>query len=309
MNPESTEEELTQSYFKFLMQHNLDIKGSKNLFDMKNSELTSINLPETTTSPLISPVSPIFSPKNNHNSVFDRLISDTNRRTSTAIKLKDYRIMLEQEYENSLLSPSRISKETESNLISRLINDSERRKSDKNLREKMKDEANNNKSTVKHSATKVKQIVNRLFVDKRKTIEKRNTLKQSIVEKEINELKEIREKKHPHRKVNKEDILRVAEKPIKCKHVKSEEKLPRKNWNEVKQAVDRLYNKGGLRISIPDASGLALQSPLKTTNMKASKLNEFKTEKFFLCSKGKSKLTSPVTKEKLYAINTNPALH
>lgn len=289
INPDSTEEELTQSYFNVLLQHSLDVNVSKNLFKAKSSKLTSINLPETTTSPL-------FSPKNSPSSVFDRLITDSNRRASTALKLQDYRVMLEQEYENSLLSPVRISKESESNLVLRLITDSERRKNDKIAKEKLKTEENSTKCSVKHSAGKVKEVVNRLFVDKRKKIEKRNELKESKEEKEIAKLKEIREKIHPCRKVNQEAVLKIAQKSTTCKHVKNEAKAPRKSWNEVKLVVNRLYTKGGLRLSIPEGNSKTSISPLKSTRASLLRLDDLDKDDFLISLKARSKLPFPNNK-------------
>lgn len=238
MDDDSVEEEITRTKFDNLPNYFLDLTPSRNKF-----ERLLISLPE---SPDKTLALTLPSPKK---SVFDRLIQDTNRRTETQVKVKDYRLMLEQEYENSFLSPVRLSKEAENKLLDRLISDTERRKQNFIELEKRKQSLSPvSVSHVKWPAEKTEVIVNRLHSDRRDEYRRREQAQVSKIKSEIGKLEIIREKNHPKRKLDEERIKKISVKSPKCRHSeeKSEDKRKR-TWKETLTTVNRLHKSSSFK--------------------------------------------------------------
>ena len=238
MDDDSVEEEITRTKFDNLPNYFLDFTPSRNKF-----ERLAISLPQ---SPDKTLALTLPSPKR---SVFDRLVHDTNRRTETQVKVKDYRLMLEQEYENSFLSPVRLSKEAENKLMDRLLGDSERRK--QNLIELEKRKQSLSPVSVSHAkwpAEKTEVVVNRLHCDRRDEYKRREQAQSSKIKSEVGKLETIREQKHPKRKVDEERIKKISVKSPKCRHLdeKNEEK-PKKTWKETLTTVNRLHQNSSFK--------------------------------------------------------------
>jgi hypothetical protein len=236
MDSDSIEEEVTRSNFMLLENHNLDIKGSMGLFKDKLPDLSAITPYETTTQPFLNS-------KCSSLSVFDRLASDTNRRANASMRVQDYRLMLELEYENSFLKPLRLSANSESQLISRLLSDSIRRKKNQETLEKLKKSESPCKQFEKWPAFKTDEVVRRLFVDKRSEIKKRDEVKKELEEKQVEILERIRERRHPKRKIDQKVMSRVVASPspnCKC-GISPKSPSPKRKWNDVKDIVEKLH--------------------------------------------------------------------
>lgn len=243
------EEDVTRSNFAFLLNHNLDIRGSMGLFPDKAAvqDLSAIDHHDTTQQFLCS--------KSSSASVFDRLVQDTNRRSYASKKVNDYRLQLELEYENSFLSQARMSKTCESDLLTRLIQDTQRRYRNYELIENFKKEKEAVKESVKWPLNKTMQVVNRLAWDKREQASSRENLKKTIEEQEVQILQKIRDSKHPKRPINQEIMKRItASCSPTCKHVeKSREKslTSTKSSRCIKEVIDRLHKTSPIKIIIP----------------------------------------------------------
>lgn len=284
---ESIDEDVTRSNFALLENHNLDIKGSMGLFKERTPDLSAIEIHETMTQQfLIS--------KSSSTSVFDRLASDTNRRANASMKVQDYRLMLELEYENSFLNPSKISQTTETSLISRLLLDSERRKNNKEALEKFKISENSKKKFVKWPAQKTTEVVSRLAIDKRHQIEKRAEVKNKILEEEIKRLESIRNNKHPRRKIDRDVMGRILGSiSPDCKFKEKKEEIrPKKSWNEIKQVVDRLHRTSPLKIVMKDFGSVRRISPPKSARPVCSPLRKsnIETDDYLMTLKAKGKV-------------------
>jgi hypothetical protein len=211
------EEDVTRSNFAFLLNHNLDIRGSMGLFPDKAAvqDLSAIDHHDTTQQFLCS--------KSSSASVFDRLVQDTNRRSYASKKVNDYRLQLELEYENSFLSQARLSRTCESDLLTRLIQDTQRRFRNYELIENFKKEKEAVKESIKWPLNKTMQVVNRLAWDKREQASSRENLKKTIEEQEVQILQKIRDSKHPKRPINQEIMKRItASCSPTCKHVEKQ---------------------------------------------------------------------------------------
>jgi hypothetical protein len=205
---DSVEEEITRSKFDNLPNYFLNLTPSKGKFRPFDLSLTfhkEKSIPFTLSSP--------------KSSVFDRLISDVNRRTTTNLKIQNYRLTLEQEYEKSFLSPARLSKENEKNLLERLELDNERRKENSLKLEKFKEDQKSPKISSKPwPSQKTEEVISRLFTDKRSEYQKREETRCKNIEQENKELKKILQLRHPTRRLDHERINKIAQTSPKCKH-------------------------------------------------------------------------------------------
>lgn len=283
---DSVDEDVTRSNFMFLENHNLDIKGSMGLFKDRLPDLSAIEVHETMTQQL-------FISKTSSSSVFDRLVSDTNRRANASMKVQDYRLMLELEYENSFLNPVKISRKNETNLITRLLQDSERRKSNKQAVENLKKSQTQITNFIKWPAEKTAEVVSRLSTDKRSQIEKRTEIKNSIFEKELKALDSIRNKRHPRRKLDKDVVGRIlgsASPECKCGEPKQEMKK-KKSWKEINRVVERLHRPSPVRVVINEFSSSKKISPPKLARPVGSPLkgSNLETDDYLMTLKAKGK--------------------
>ena len=285
---EQVDEDVTRSNFALLENHNMDIKGSMGLFKERMPDLSAIEVHETMTQQfLIS--------KSSSSSVFDRLASDTNRRANASMKVQDYRLMLELEYENSFLNPTRISLKRETSLISRLLLDSDRRKNNKEALENLKNSENSTRKFVKWPAEKTIEVVARLATDKRNQMEKREEVKNKMVEEEIRRLESIRNNRHPRRKIDKKVMERILGSISPRGMERKEEVRPKKSWNEVKKVVDRLHRTSPLKIVIKDFGGVRRRiSPPKSARpvFSPSRKSNIETDDYLMTLKAKGKGTN-----------------
>ena len=173
------EEEITSSNLLCLQNHNLDIRGSMGMFPEKNQmqEISAIYNNEKTQQSLYS--------KSSLNSVFDRLVNDTNRRINASRKIGEFKQKLETERDNSFLSQKRISKTTEYDLLNRLILDTQRRSRKYEAIENYKKSYETCSSPSRISPEKTREIVSRLSRDTRRRDVAREEVKKNIKELEI----------------------------------------------------------------------------------------------------------------------------
>lgn len=250
---DNIEEDVTRSNFAFLLNHNLDIRGSMGLFPEKprTSEISAIEPHDTTRPYLYS--------KSSSSSVFERLVIDSNRRSFANRKISDHRLMLELEYENSFLSQAKLTKSNEEQLISRLVCDTNRRQNNYEAIEKLK-KTQELESCEKKTwpVEKTNALINRLAADCRTRQSERENVKKSIVESEIKQLQRIRQEKHPRRKLDEEVLKRVTSSVSpECKHRKKSPGKPLKVTGspaKIEKIVERLHKKSPLRLHLPYGS-------------------------------------------------------
>ena len=247
---ENIEEEITRTNFTYFLDHCLTIKGSMGLFPEKvqGPDISAIEHHDTSQQFLHS--------KSSSTSVFDRLVSDTNRRTGASKKVNDYRIMLGLEYENSFLSQAKLSRANEDNLLTRLVLDTQRRYQNYEILDNYKKAKEKPKEFPKFPQEKTNEIVSRLFVDSRQKIEERQNVKKQILEEEIKLLKNIRNQRHPRRELNKDIIDRIttSSSPSRCKHLQNSNEVTirsSKSVKKIRDVVDRLHKSSPLKIHIP----------------------------------------------------------
>ena len=252
---DNIEEEVTRSNFAFLLNHNLDICGSMGLFPHKLSatDISAIERRDSTQQFLHS--------KSSATTVFDRLITDSNRRTYASKKVNDYRLMLELEYENSFLSQAKLSKASEEALISRLVEDTNRRSRNSETIENLKksQEMSSERESFRWSARETSRVVSRLSADTRDKFKERDRVKKNLLEEEIRFFESIRTAKHPKRKINKEVFERIIS-PIsrsispRCKRAMKEGGGPVRVCGSpvrIQGVVDRLHKSSPLKLYIP----------------------------------------------------------
>lgn len=241
------EEEVTRSNFAFLSNHYLDVKGSMGLFRDKSTvqDLSAIDHKESTQQ--------FYHSKTSSKLVFDRLIQDSNRRSYATKKIEDYRLMLELEYENSLLSQPRFNKSAQEELVSRLMLDSQRRQRNKEVIQKFKSEQESLVESFKIPLEQTTKIVARLAVDSRSKYLQRESLYQKIKDKAIMILDKIRTQKHPKRKLDPDVIQRITSTSPNCKHTHADPRPSSKSLTKssLKEVLDRLHKKSPLKIYIP----------------------------------------------------------
>ena len=248
---ENIEEEVTRSNFAFFLNNNLNIKGSMGLFPdrIQVSDISAIERQDSSSQQFLHS-------KSSSASVFDRLIQDTNKRLYASKKVSDYRIMLELEYENSFLTQAKLSRESEDELLNRLMLDAQRRYKNYEVLENFKKNKEKNKEFIKLPAEKINELTTRLSANTKNKIQERENINKIRHEEEIKSLQIIRNQKHPKRELNKDIFYRITapKSPPKCtNNVNGKEKILMSSASAktIQEVVDRLHKTSPLKINIP----------------------------------------------------------
>ena len=256
------EEEVTRSNFVFMVNHNLDVKGSMGLFPDKitTSDISAIERHDSTQQFYLS--------KSSTSSVFDRLVQDTNRRTMAGKKVNDYRRMLQIEYENSFLSQAKITRDKEENLLTRLIEDTKRRCRRYEALKELKQQTESPPRSVKWPINKTQQVVSRLSVDSRQRFLHRESLLKNIEDEEAKIFQKIRDQRHPKRGLDFDVFHRITGlASSSCRHssVSQEVIKSAKSAKDMKNLVERLHKRSSLKLFVP------YLSPENSARTKSSK--------------------------------------